>query len=290
VQGAAGVGHHGPHAKFGQHVRGRFHLGGPAQGVPSGAVDDPLDAARVGRGQFGGDVLAQPLLLTRRPGGLQRLDDGRGHALVEHAAKQFLAGREPGRSGQHLDVGTERGQQRGEASGGVPAGQHGDAQAAPRNGRHHRDVGEGHASSLGDPGEFPLEARRGGVQVGPDGAGSPAGSDAGQPGPEGVHGGPSAVHAQHQVRSSRRLRLAAGIGDARARRDRRVIATDARARGQQVTRDNRTGLAQAEHRDNQRALVRVHHARGGSARTLAPSGGVAWPALALVCWCSASAA
>jgi hypothetical protein len=286
VQGTAGVGHHGPHAEFGQHVRGCFHLGGPAQGVPEGAVDDPLDAARVGRGQFGGDVLAQPLLLTCRPGGLQGLDDGRGHALVEHAAEQFLAGREPGRPGQHLDVSAERGQQRGEASGRVPAGQHGDAQSAPEDGRHHRDVGEGHASGLGDPGEFPLEARRGGVQVGPDNTGS----DAGQPGPEGVHGGLSAVHAQHQVRSSRRLRLAAGIGEARARRDRRVIATDARARRQQVTRDHRTGLAQAEHRDNQRALVRVHHARGGSVRTLAPSGGVAWPALALVCWCSACTA
>jgi hypothetical protein len=58
VQGAAGVGHHGPHAEFGEHVRGRFHLGGPAHGVPGGAVDDPLHAARVGRGQFGGDMLA----------------------------------------------------------------------------------------------------------------------------------------------------------------------------------------------------------------------------------------
>jgi hypothetical protein len=35
-----------------------LHLGGPAQGVPGGAVDDPLRAVRVGRGQFGGDVLA----------------------------------------------------------------------------------------------------------------------------------------------------------------------------------------------------------------------------------------
>jgi hypothetical protein len=159
VQGAAGVGHHGPDAEFGQHIRGRFHLGGPAQRVPGGPVDDPLHAARVGRGQFGGDMLAQPLFLTCRAGGLQRLDDGRGHALVEHAAEQFLAGREPGRPGQHLDLGAERGQQRGEASGGVPAGQHRDVQAAPGDGRHHRDVGEGHASGLGDAGEFPLEAR-----------------------------------------------------------------------------------------------------------------------------------
>jgi len=58
VQGAAGVGHHGPHAEFGEHVRGRFHLGGPAHRVPDGAVEDPIHGARVSRGQFGGDVLA----------------------------------------------------------------------------------------------------------------------------------------------------------------------------------------------------------------------------------------
>ena len=58
MQGAAGVGHHGLDAEFGEHVRGCFHLGGPAQCVPGCAVDDPVHAARVGRGQFGGDVLA----------------------------------------------------------------------------------------------------------------------------------------------------------------------------------------------------------------------------------------
>jgi hypothetical protein len=108
VQGAAGVGHHGLDAELGEHVGGGLHLGGPAPRVPCGAVDDPLYAALVRRGQLGGDVLAQPLLVARRPGGLQRLDDGRGHALVEHAAQQFLAGREPGRTGQHLDVRAER--------------------------------------------------------------------------------------------------------------------------------------------------------------------------------------
>ena len=87
MQGAAGVGHHGPDTQFGKHVGGRFHLGGPAHRVPDGALDDPLDHARVGAGQFGGNVLTQPLLLTGRPGGLQGLDDGRGHALVEHAAE-----------------------------------------------------------------------------------------------------------------------------------------------------------------------------------------------------------
>jgi hypothetical protein len=58
VHGPAGVGHRGLDAEFGEHVRGRLHLGRPAQGVPDGAVDDPLHAPRVGRGQFGGDVLA----------------------------------------------------------------------------------------------------------------------------------------------------------------------------------------------------------------------------------------
>jgi len=58
VQGAAGVGYHGPHAEFGEHVGGCLHLGCPAQRVPGGAVDDPLHAARVSRRQFGGDVLA----------------------------------------------------------------------------------------------------------------------------------------------------------------------------------------------------------------------------------------
>jgi hypothetical protein len=58
MQGPAGVGHHRPDAEFGEHGRGRFHLGGPAQRVPGRAVDDPLHHARVGRGQFGGDVLA----------------------------------------------------------------------------------------------------------------------------------------------------------------------------------------------------------------------------------------
>jgi len=208
--------------------------------------------------------------MARSTGRLQRLDDGCGHALVEHAAQQFLAGRQAGRPGQDLDVGAQRGQQAGVAVGAVPAGQHRDPQAAPGDRRHHRDVGEGQAAGFGDTGELTLDARRGGVQVGPDGAGP----QAGLPGPEGVHRGLGAVHAQHQVRPSRRLRLAARVGDARARGDRRVIAADSRARGHQVARDQGTGLPQAEHRDDQRAIVRFHHARGGSTRTLAPSGGV----------------
>jgi F420-dependent oxidoreductase-like protein len=58
VHGPAGVGHHGLDAEFGEHVRGRLHLGRPAHRVPDRAVDDPLHAARVGSGQLGGDVLA----------------------------------------------------------------------------------------------------------------------------------------------------------------------------------------------------------------------------------------
>jgi hypothetical protein len=105
VQGPAGVSHHGPDTELGEHRRGRFHLGGPARRMPGGAVDDPIHDARVGRGQFGGDVLAQPRLIAGGPGRLQRLENGRGHAFVEHAAQQFLAGRKPGRTDQHLDVG-----------------------------------------------------------------------------------------------------------------------------------------------------------------------------------------
>jgi len=93
------------------------------------------------------------------------------------------------------------------------------------------------------------------------------------PGPEGVHGGLRAVHAQHQIRAAGGLRLAAGAGDAQASGHRRIVAAHAGAGGYQVACDQRTGLPQAEHRNDQRALVRVHHARGGSARTPAPSGG-----------------
>jgi hypothetical protein len=83
---AAGIGHRGRHAEFGEHLRGRLHLGGPAYGVPGGAIRDPRHAARVSLGQLGADMLAHPLLMAGGAGGLQRLDDGRGHALVEHAA------------------------------------------------------------------------------------------------------------------------------------------------------------------------------------------------------------
>jgi len=50
VQGAAGVGHQGRHAEFGEHVRGRFHLGGAAHCVPPGAAGDPLQGGGIGRG------------------------------------------------------------------------------------------------------------------------------------------------------------------------------------------------------------------------------------------------
>jgi hypothetical protein len=87
VHGAARIGHRRGHAEFGEHVRGGLHLGGPAHGVPGGAVHEPRHAARVGRGQLGFDMLTQPPLVTGGAGGLERLDDGRRHALVEHAAK-----------------------------------------------------------------------------------------------------------------------------------------------------------------------------------------------------------
>src|ERR1700735_1108470 len=61
MHGPAGVGHGGLDAQLSDHVRGRLHFRAPARRMPCRAVDDPLHAARVRRGQFGGDVLAQPL-------------------------------------------------------------------------------------------------------------------------------------------------------------------------------------------------------------------------------------
>jgi len=174
VQDAAGVGHHGRHAEFGEHVRGRFHLGGSAHRVPAGAVDDPLHRSGVGRGQFGRDVLAQPRFVTRGAGRLEGFGHRRGHALVEHAAQKFLAGRQPGRTVVHLDVGAQRGQHGGVTRRPRSAGEHGNAQAAPGYRGHHRDVGEGNAGRHGDAGELPFGPWRGGVQVGPQRARPPA--------------------------------------------------------------------------------------------------------------------
>jgi hypothetical protein len=58
VPGAAGLGYQGFDAEFGEHVRGRFHLGCSAHGVAHGAVRDALEGARVERAQLGRDVLA----------------------------------------------------------------------------------------------------------------------------------------------------------------------------------------------------------------------------------------
>jgi hypothetical protein len=64
VQGAAGLGDERTDAEFGEHIGGRLHLGGPAHRVLAGAFGDPLHGSGVGRGQFGGDVLAQPPLVA----------------------------------------------------------------------------------------------------------------------------------------------------------------------------------------------------------------------------------
>jgi hypothetical protein len=167
VQDAAGVRHHGRHAEFGEHGRGRFHLSGSAHRVPAGAVDDPLHGPGVGRGQFGRDMLAQPRLVTRGAGRLESLGHRRGHALVEHAAQEFLAGRQPGRAVVHLNVGAQRGQDRGVTRCPRSAGEHGNTQAAPGYRSHHRDIGEGDAGRRGDVGELPFDSWRGGVQIGP---------------------------------------------------------------------------------------------------------------------------
>jgi hypothetical protein len=57
VQGAAGLGHQRRDAEFGEHLRGRLHLGGAAHRVPAGAVGDPVHGGDFGRGEFGRDVL-----------------------------------------------------------------------------------------------------------------------------------------------------------------------------------------------------------------------------------------
>jgi hypothetical protein len=58
VPGAAGLGYQGLDTEFGEHVRGRFHLGCSADGMAHGAVRDPLQGARVEFAQLGRDVLA----------------------------------------------------------------------------------------------------------------------------------------------------------------------------------------------------------------------------------------
>ena len=50
VQGAAGASHQGRHAEFGEHVRGRLHLGAAAYRVLAGTVGNPVYGGGVGRG------------------------------------------------------------------------------------------------------------------------------------------------------------------------------------------------------------------------------------------------
>ena len=159
MQRRAGAGHQRVYAQLREHGRGRLHLGGPTPRVLDRAADDPLHGGRVRRRQLGGDVLPQPRFHPGRPGGLQRLDYGRRHALVEDAAQELLAGGEPGRTVEDLDLGAQGPQRAREPRGSVPARQHGDAQAAPGHGGHHRDVGERHAAGLGDLRQLAFGAR-----------------------------------------------------------------------------------------------------------------------------------
>jgi len=209
-------------------------------------------------------VLAQPWLVTRDPGGLQGLDDRGGHALVEHAAQELLAGRQPRRAIEYLDAGTQGPEQRRVAGGPGPAGQHRDAQPAPRYRGHHRNIGERQTGGGREAGQLPFGAGRGGVQVGPHDTGPrlPAGEQAGQPGLERLHRSLRAVDAQHELRLARGLRLAGGVEDGFGCRDRRVVTADPGPRGGQVASDDRTGLPQAKHRDDQRLPVPGHHTRG----------------------------
>jgi len=221
-------------------------------------------------------VFSQPLLVARGPGSLQGLDDRGGHALVEHAAQEFPAGRKPGRPVQHLDIGAEGSQDGRVARGAGTAGQHRDTQAAAGHRGHHRNVGERDACFSGEFGQVPFDARRGGVQVGPQDVRPRAVvvaravamvraavlAQPDQPGLERVYRGLRAVDAQHQVRSARRLGFAGRVDDGFGCGYRRIVAADAHPRGNQVTCDDRTGLPQAENRDDQRVSVPGHHARG----------------------------
>jgi hypothetical protein len=47
MHGAAGRGHQGRHAEFGEHVGGGLHLGGTAQRMLAGAAGDPLQGGGV---------------------------------------------------------------------------------------------------------------------------------------------------------------------------------------------------------------------------------------------------
>jgi len=215
-------------------------------------------------------VFSQPLLVARGPGSLQGLDDRGGHALVEHAAQEFPAGRKPGRAVKHLDIGAEGSQGGTVARGAGTAGQHRDAQAAAGHRGHHRDVGERDPCFSGEFGQVPFDARRGRVQVGPQDvrpravvvARAVVLAQPGKPGLERVYRGLRAVDAQHQVRSARRLGFAGRVDDGFGCGYRRIVAADAHSRGNQVTRDDRTGLPQAENRDDRRMSVPGHHVRG----------------------------
>ena len=112
-------------------------------------------------------MFLQPLLLAHGPGRLQGLDDRGGHALVEHAAQEFPAGREPSRAVEHLDISAEGLEDGSVARGAGSAGQHRNPQAAPGHRGHHRYVGERDVCLFGEFSQLPFGARRGRVQVGP---------------------------------------------------------------------------------------------------------------------------
>jgi len=178
-------------------------------------------------------VFAQPRLVARGPGGLQGLDDRGGQALVEHAAQELLAGRQPCRAVEHLDAGTKRLEQGRIAGGPGSAGQHRDTQAAPGHRGHHRDIGERHSRVGRETGQLAFGAGRGSVQVGPHDIGPrlPAGEQAGQPGLERRHRGLRAVDTQHELRLARGLGLTGGVEDGFGRCDRRIVAADPQPRG-----------------------------------------------------------
>ena len=193
-------------------------------------------------------------------GGLQRLDHGRGQALEEDAAQQLAGRRRPGLGVHHLDVRAERAEQVAHVRGAVPAGQHRGAEPAPRHRRHDRDIGEPGAARPRRRGQFPLQPRRPGVEVGPD---HPV-ADRADARLEGRGGVVRAVDAQDEVGAVRGVGLAAGADHPLRRRDGRVVPAHDRPGRDEVAPDRAARLTEPENRDGGHTVPPRRRARSSA--------------------------
>jgi len=117
-----------------------------------------------------------------------------------------------------------------------------------------RDVDDRHVPLLRPLGQGRLQARAGGVEVGPQGAGAQCGQRVLQRGHRVVR----AVHAEHQVGVAHRLGLAAARPHALDGDPEGVVAADVGPRGDEVPGDRRSRLAEPEDGD-----ARGHCSTGG---------------------------